>query len=648
MKKGIIFITVFFITLSYAQKNKTTKLKGAKLGELKMTTYDKDSTANALVLYEHLNYYVDKIRDYDFTSDNYHKIKILKKEGFDKSKITIPIFDKERVHGIKARVYNLSKDGQINTSYLLDEKVYTKQINDKWKEVSFTLPNIKVGSVIEYVYSITSPYSQIDDWYFQSDIPKLRSDFTAAILGNWKYNIRVTGNQKLIRNDAYVEKNCIYIERFGEGDCSILSYGMDDIPAFEPEDYMLSQKNFISRLSFELESYTNVDGQVKKYTKTWKDADKRLKNNFLDNQTSKKNYFKKKVLDNDILSIKNELEKAIKIFNLVKGNFNWNGKYWPSRHVRVKKAYQNKVGNVFDINLSLFNALQAANIESNLALLATRNKGLPTKLYPIISEFNYLIVRAVVDNKVYFLDATKKMMPFGLIQYQALNGEVRIMDFKKGGNWEVIQLKERTSTQRKLSLELIDGDLKGELIVRSTGYSAFNKRNELLNKNDDDILNDFETKYPSFEVDDFKISNLEKVSKKLIESYKVTVETNFLDEGISRINPFLISRETENPFKLDARNYPVDFGYPRSKTYMLSLKVPENYEIVKIPENKSLSLPNKGGKFVLIVKKKQNTINLFLRIVINRKTYSHLEYHYLKEFYNQLIKTQDAFIEIKK
>ena len=47
----------------------------------------------------------------------------------------------------------------------------------------------------------------MDDWLFQSDIPKVKSDFTASILGNWKYNIRVIGFLPLTTNQFNVD-NC--------------------------------------------------------------------------------------------------------------------------------------------------------------------------------------------------------------------------------------------------------------------------------------------------------------------------------------------------------------------------------------------------------------------------------------------------------
>lgn len=408
MKKIVLLPMLLFSIVVFSQKDRTTKLGKTTVEELKMNSYDKDSTANAVVLYEHANYYIDKKRRYNYTTDYYFRVKILSKEGFDQSKISIQVFDQEKIHSIKAKTYNLLDNGTVVQKVLSKDKIYTKDISEKWRETSFTLPDIKVGSVIEYVYSVTSPYSQIDDWFFQSDIPKMKSDFTASILGNWKYNIKIRGALKLSRNDASVKKNCIYVDGIGQGACSILAYGMDNIPAFQSEEHMLTYKNYISTLSFELKSFANPNGEVKLYTKTWKNADRTLKNEFLDNQAAKKNYFKNSIVPKNIIGIQDDLERAKKAFNLVKDNYTWNEKYWPSRKVRVKKAYKSKTGNIFDINLSLYNVLKASNIDCQLALLATRDKGLLTKLYPVVNEFNYLIVKANINNKIYFLDATDK------------------------------------------------------------------------------------------------------------------------------------------------------------------------------------------------------------------------------------------------
>ena len=89
MKRIISVFFCFFSIIAIAQEKRSTSLGKTTLDELKMTVYDKDSTAIAVVLYEHANYYVDQHNEYNFTTDYYFRIKILKKEAFDLSLIHI-------------------------------------------------------------------------------------------------------------------------------------------------------------------------------------------------------------------------------------------------------------------------------------------------------------------------------------------------------------------------------------------------------------------------------------------------------------------------------------------------------------------------------------------------------------------------------
>ena len=648
MRKEIVIVFCLISLLGFGQKKKSTTLGKTTLNELRLAVYEKDATAHSVVLYEHGNFYVNPERKYNFTTDFYFRVKILKKKGYEKAVIKIPIYGKKEVHDIKAITYNLSSTNEMVKTHLLKDEIYTKQIEEKWKEISFTLSDVKVGSVIEYKYSVTSPYSGIDNWNFQSEIPKLKSDFTAAVLGNYQYNIRVVGYNKLDRDTISIKKGCVYIEGVGEGACRILGYGMDFIPAFKEEDYMLNKRNYTSKMVFDLKSYTNVNGQVTNYTKTWKTADKKLKYDFLDNQASKKRYFRKNILHDSILTVQDELEKAKKIHHFIKNHYSWNGNYWPSSKVKIKKAFEEKKGNVFDINLSLYNALQAANVKSKLVLLATRDKGVPTKLYPIDSDFNYLVVKTVIDSKTYFLDAVDVNLPFGMIQFEALNGDGRVMDFKNGSFWEALTLSQNTNKNVRLSLRLSDKNLSGKLLINRSGYLALNARARLKGKSEEDILSDFETENPTIEAESVHLKNVWDYEKNLQEIYNVNIETDFIDKRSVRINPFLVNRATINPFKLNKRDYPVDFGYARNSMYLLSLTIPKNYRIIKLPENIGLSLPNNGGVLILNVKQKDNVISLYLKFTINKKSYTNTEYFYLKQFYQKLIDVQSTFIELEK
>ena len=52
---------------------------------------------------------------------------------------------------------------------------------------------------------------------------------------------------------------------------------MEDIPAFKAEKFLTAERNYLSRIDFELKQITKLDGYVQKYTRDWEDVDKELK-----------------------------------------------------------------------------------------------------------------------------------------------------------------------------------------------------------------------------------------------------------------------------------------------------------------------------------------------------------------------------------
>ncbi|QNM86221.1 DUF3857 domain-containing protein [Polaribacter pectinis] len=648
MKKINLLILLLFTTLIVAQKKKSSKMGQSTLEELKMTVYEKDSTASAVVLYEHANRYPDNNKREIPRTDYYFRIKIFNKAAFDKANIAINLYKEQKILDVSAVTYNLTEIGTIEKTKLQEKDIFTTKEGKNWTVKKFTLPNIKEGSVIEYKYSVSSPYLGIDDWEFQSDIPKIKSDYDASILGNYKYNIKIVGFLKLNKDKPSVDKKCVYIDGLGEGACAVYSYGMNNIPAFKEEDYMLSKKNYISKLTFDLKSSTGYDGSIKNYATTWKQADKTLKDQFFNNQTSKKNYFKRRIPET-ILTTENTLERAKKVFNFIRNHYTWNDKNWTNEDAKVKEAFDDKSGDVGEINLSLYNSLQAADIKANLVVLSTRNNGVTTKLFPVIYDYNYVIVKAIIDDKEYFLDATDKFLPFGQVPIKALNGEARIIDFKGKSSWVGLQPKIKSSKNITAKLSLSeDGEFSGNLIIRRSGYFAANQRKKISLTNENDYLQDFESKNPDLEVDEYKAVDTENLEKPLLEIFKIKL---IMDEDLAnktRINPIFFDRVKENPFKLKERNYPVDFAYPRKQNYLLNLEIPEGYTITQLPESKAISLPNKAGSFIFKTIKKGNIVNVYLRLNISKRIFQVSEYYALKEFYKQIIISENSYIVIEK
>lgn len=648
MRKIIISLLILISTITFSQNSKSSKMGQTTLDELKMTIYDLDSTATAVVLYEHANIYPDRDNDEIPRTDYYFRIKILDKAAFDLADITINTYKKQRVEDISAITYNLSDIGKMNTIQLLDRDIFSIEESENWTSNKFTLPNIKEGSVIEYKYSVLSPYLSINDWYFQTDIPKIKSEFDASILGNYEYNIKLIGSLKLDKDEPSIDKKCVYIDGIGEGACAIYSYAMNNIPAFKEEEYMLSKKNYISRITFDLKSHTSYRGVKENLTTTWKQADKTLKDQFFNNQTSKKRFFKKNIPE-VILNTENTLEKAKKIYQFIQDHYTWNEKYWTNEDAKVKEAFQEKIGDVGEINISLYNSLMAADIAANLVVLSTRNNGIPTKVFPVIYDYNYVIVKIIIDNKPYFLDATNKFSPFGQVPVRTLNGEARVINFKEESYWEVLkpQINSSKSIIAKLNLNE-DGELDGELNIRSIGYEASKKREKLSLLSKDNYLEGFEGDNPDVEVDDYNVKYKAEIDKPLDEIFKIKM---FLNDELSnkiRINPFFFDRLKENPFKLKERNFPVDFGYARKNNFALSLTIPDNYKVIQIPETVAMSLPNNGGLFILNSQIVENKITLYVRININKQIYSSDEYFVLKELFKQIVNAEKSVIILEK
>ena len=144
--------------------------------------------------------------------------------------------------------------------------------------MKFAIPNVRVGSVIEISYELESPFIfNFRNWEFQSDIPKIKSEYWATIPGNYLYNISLRGYLKLTKNENILIKDCFTPGGGGTADCSRYKWEIDNVPAFVEEDYMTEKSNFVSMINFELSEVDYIDGRKDRVTKEWKDADQELK-----------------------------------------------------------------------------------------------------------------------------------------------------------------------------------------------------------------------------------------------------------------------------------------------------------------------------------------------------------------------------------
>jgi hypothetical protein len=103
-----------------------------------------------------------------------------------------------------------------------------------------------------------------------------------------------------------------------------------------------------------------------------------------------------------------------------------------------------------------------------------------------------------------------------------------------------------------------------------------------------------------------------------------------------------------NPFKVEKREYPVDFGSPLEKVYICKLTVPDTYGVDELPQSKIFVLPGNGAKFLYNVSNTGNLVTITSTIQINKNLFIQTEYSGLREFYNHVVAKQAEQIVLKK
>ena len=169
---------------------------------------------------------------------------------------------------IKGVTYNF-ENGELRTTTLEKNSIFEKKHRDDYKSKTFTLPNVKEGSIIEVSYTIRTPHIfRMREWRFQRKIPVLFSELKYKAIPFYTYTYILTGRNKFDNFNSKVLNNT---QRLGPAEYREVEYtfGMRDLPAFRDEEFITSINDYIIRLNMQLSEYTQMNGVKKTYMSTW-------------------------------------------------------------------------------------------------------------------------------------------------------------------------------------------------------------------------------------------------------------------------------------------------------------------------------------------------------------------------------------------
>ncbi|TRX63268.1 hypothetical protein [Carboxylicivirga sp. M1479] len=618
MKK--LLLTLLFATVYIAVHAEKPPIKFGKVSkeELAMTVYEPDTSAAAVVLCKYGRFYAN---EYKFS--RIERIKVFKKAGTKYAEFVLPGREDDTFRG---RTYNLV-DGEIEVTKLKRESIFKERVSDRYYRYRVALPNVKVGSVFE----IESSSSGLPtEWAFQRGIPVKWCEIILEESSYINFRKKMVGYESITSpsSNRFIAKN---------------------IPAFKSESYMNSKNNYITKFEFDILSI-NVPGYYESFTTSWEAVNDRLMEHdrFGASLKSSSLYITdiKKEIENKNLE---PLEKAKAAYEAIK-SIKWNNEAWIfSSQENLNKAFKEKVGNSTDINFLLLQLFRKLDIEAYPVVISTRRNGILNPFYPSYEKLNYTLVSAVINEKEYLLDATEKELCFGMLPSRCLNNNGRVVTNQKG-KWVDIkpQFKKQESVLYDLKLDK-ELNLVGEINYSRSGYAGYNFRQDYKEyAGDEDYLTSLEGKYSGLIIKDFTIKNIEDNDKPLQDKYTVKL-SNKVERinDIIMLNPFLLEKISDNPFKLEERKYPVDFAYCRNKYLVSKITIPDDFIVSEIPKPIKIIFPDKSVSVQVMHQHMANTLTTIYKFNINKVMFLPEEYEYLKAVYEQIIKKHAEPIILK-
>ena len=615
--------------------------------ELNMTVYEPDTSAVAVVIYENGNLYYDFWLNMMFELKR--KVKILKQEGVQEADVGIPHIsfkhNLEFITDLEAIAYNI-ENGEVVKTKLEKQYIFEEAISKDYHLMKFSIPGVKVGTIIEYKYTVKNTFStNIPDWIIQKDIPVMNSYFEALIPEFFIYNIDATKGFETI----HVEKNHKYETFTNSIQSKSLHYKFtaQNIPAIKKEPYVWNLNDYTTGVTFELTAQKSFGGYFQPFTNTWAELEKSLRD-FTDFGTNIKmsNPYKKetKII---VSTITDEEERIEKLYEMVKNKIKWNEKY-SLMGSKTRDAVKKGIGDNGQINMVLHSVLKSAGIRVYPILINPRSYGRIPFAHPSIEKINTFVVCAVTsDGKKFYMDGSAIYGGLNMLPINLLVDRGYIFDEKNFKKW--VDLTNIAKNQKTVN-QKIEIDETGSIICeRSSRHinqfayqfkSAFQSPEDSLKyiekiQNENDVT-----------VTDFKVSGNNNMSKIVEERMKIVSNQQF-DSEYKYINP-LIFKTIENPFIQSERKLPIEFDFPYSLTVRTLIIVPDGYIIEEIPSAEHYEIDENKCSYRYYIVQNENSILLNFNFDLNQLIFLQHDYDLIRDFFGQAATKCSELIVLKK
>ena len=563
-------------------------------------------------------YYAQYINDSTASCFFYQRIKILNEKALNPdargktyADVEIPILTiggvVVSITDLKART--IKPDGSIvEFTGKPFEKVVFKGRGDKLAVKAFSMPQVTVGSIIEYKYRamLSAPgYSMIkffaprDSWDIQSELftvkesllyqPYNGSDFQSSSRPQFYFDgariSRVTMNLKEKPKDR--------------GSDSELE--LADVPAFEREEYMPPEDNYKPSVIFFYgrKGSTSVE---KEWQEIAKDRYEELETFLAANRGVK---------EAAMQAVSDETEPGMKLHKLYERVQQVRNLTYERERTNEERKVENiqkntgvgdvlarGYGNSREITLLFVAMARAAGLDASIVQVSDRKTRFFVKDWTSLRQLDTVIVAVNLNGKDLYLEPGTRYCPYGVVRWNHSAADGLKLE-KKGGTFvKAPPITYDKSVTRRTATMILgeDGTLKGDVVLEFEGAEALEHRLDAIDSDDagrkKDLEDELKQWLPTGAIVKMAVAQgWETIGGPLVARFSVEVPTYATLAGKRLLIPaFLFQLKQNQAFAHSQRKYPVYFPYPFTDSDSVTIKVPSGFTPESIPAGQDAKL----------------------------------------------------------
>jgi hypothetical protein len=520
--------------------------------------------------------------------ENYYRIKILTVEGRNYANVEIPLLHGlHDITGIGART--IHPDGSIvNFDGKILEKMVYKRRGLKYQAKTFTLPDVQVGSVIEYYYTVhfEGGYIWSSEWIVSDELFQRYAKFSLRPWATEYFHVTLRWTQHLPPG----------IPEPKQGPDDIVRLEARNIPAFQTEDFMPPENELKARVDF-IYSNDYFDPDANKF---WKKVGKK-RNDELDSFIGKRSALEQ-VVAQTVSPNDTQDAKLQKLYARVQQLHNTTYEVQKTEEQK-KQEKQKALSNTEDvlkrgygtedqINWLYVGLVRAAGFEAYGVAVSDRGEFFFNPQNMNAHRLDQSAVLVKLNGKDLYFDPGAAFTPFGLLKWEETGVQGLRLD-KEGGAWiqTAVPDSSLSQVQRKADLKLSDsGDLEGKLTVTFTGLEGLRRRTE--ERNEDEVTR---KKYLEDEIKQYipAASELHLSSNPdwsssgppLVAEFELKVPGWVSRGGKIAFLPVGLFGATERHlFDYTERVHPIYFEFPAGKLDDISIELPAGWQVSGLPQ----------------------------------------------------------------